>query len=362
MTGLMLGGPGILRLSRRRFLAGLGGVAMASFRAGPGLAEAAPESVRLTGVGGTLGRMGADVMAVAFAKGFIEEELKGSGTRPVFQFLVNGTVINEAFANQQFDIAQNGGLPAVIGQAGGVRTRVILADVPLGSFYLVGRAALEIRTVEELKGHSVGVAKGLIPHFALLKLLDLAGLTEADIKIVDIKSAGDSLAAIAAGQLDAIVGTDTALPLVEQGVLAVIVNLPYTDPRACNYNPIVVSEAFERTHPEVVARVARGLIRAAHWAALEENREEVLRIWSAGGTSLELLHKEFVGRPLAREIHPTLDPYFVDGLRQTVATARKHRLIRAEFDVAQWVEPRYAIAAVRDLGLTGFWPDRPATN
>ncbi|NEI74029.1 aliphatic sulfonate ABC transporter substrate-binding protein [Rhizobium lusitanum] len=62
----------------------------------------------------------------------------------------------------------------------------------------------DIKSVADLKGHSVGVQKGSISQFLLAEALDKAGLTLNDVKTIDMKS-GDAGAAFVAGSIDAAV-------------------------------------------------------------------------------------------------------------------------------------------------------------
>ena len=71
-------------------------------------------------------------------------------------------------------------------------------------------ATKDIQTVADLKGKSVAVLPGSISHFYLMVLLKEAGLSEADIEIVDL-SAEDAAQAFSLQEVDAAVTNEPFL-------------------------------------------------------------------------------------------------------------------------------------------------------
>ena len=98
------------------------------------------------------------------------------------------------------------------------------ADADVVAIYLIDSsngadavvAKPEIASVAELKGHSVAATIGEVNHMLLLSALESAGLSESDIKLVDM-SADDGGAAFIAGKVDAAV---TWEPWVTKAVAA----------------------------------------------------------------------------------------------------------------------------------------------
>lgn len=64
----------------------------------------------------------------------IQKELEGHDIKVEWHYFKGaGPAVNEALANQQLDFATQGDLPAVVGKAGGLDTRLIAADSLLSS-------------------------------------------------------------------------------------------------------------------------------------------------------------------------------------------------------------------------------------
>jgi NitT/TauT family transport system substrate-binding protein len=85
--------------------------------------------------------------------------------------------------------------------AGSDQVIVLVNDNSTGNDQII--ATREIRTVQDLKGKRVGVEVGVVDHFLLLQGLRKAGMTAADVTIVNLET-GAAAAAFASGQLDAV--------------------------------------------------------------------------------------------------------------------------------------------------------------
>ena len=118
-----------------------------------------------------------------------------------------------------------------------------------------------------------------------------------------------------------------------------------------------MNQRFARQYPEITHRVVKALVKAAHWAGEEANRDSVLRIWgSAGAIPESLYRREYAGIPLSARLSPIFDPFMVEVDRRAVADAYRYKLIRKPFDVDAWIDRSYADAAIRELKLEDFWP------
>ncbi len=348
--------------NRRHFLGG----AVAAFTFGlesAGLAASAlPPIVQFaTPVSGFIHPTASGLTGVAVAKGFLDAEFAGTGSSVQTQYLTGvGPAVNEGLANKRVDLGHEGGLTSIICRAGGIDIKIIIADTIPGSLYLAVRPDLPIQSFADLKGHLVGVTNGTYVHMSLLRLLAQAGVKEHDVRLIELSSA-DQLAAIAAGQIDAILTSNIGLELQARGQVKIVTVIANTDPRAHVFNSFVVRSDFADQYPEAVTRFTRGLVKAAHWASQDANRDEVLRIWSNSGVPASIIQQEFTGRPLRNEFHPLIDPFFVDQFRDGIAFCLEHRVIRKSIDVKDLFQPKFVDAAIEDLGLQGYWVPRPVS-
>ena len=80
-----------------------------------------------------------------------------------------------------------------------------IACVDRGEFnYIVGRKDRGITAPTDLRGRRVGVARGTIAEFHLARYLTLAGMTPADITVVDLRTPAEWVNAAADGTIDAV--------------------------------------------------------------------------------------------------------------------------------------------------------------
>lgn len=313
-----------------------------------------PQTIRFGSFGYGYGQpYGIGLIAVAQLKGFVDAEFTDAPVKLEWSYLAGaGPAVNEGIANGQLDFGHYGGLPSIIGRANGLPTRILLS---YGSYplFTVARRDLPITSLKDLKGRRVAVQKGTSLHLALIQKLEENGLTDRDLTLVDLKNP-DQLAALAAGSLDAAYGTGVYLPLRDQGVVNVI------DKGTGDFGALVVTEAFEKRYPDATARVVRSFVKAAHWAGLAENREEVLRIWAKSGVPYNVVAEEFDGQSLHDDVDPLIDARFIDSYRNGIAFALRQKLIRSDVDLTRWVEPTYLVQALKTLELETNWRARPS--
>ncbi|MGB0665005.1 MAG: ABC transporter substrate-binding protein [Pontibacterium sp.] len=109
----------------------------------------------------------------------------------------------DAFAAGQLDaVAMTNGDALVTGSTGAQNVMILINDYSNGNDMVV--AAPGISSVEELKGKKVGVEIGFVGHLLLLNALEKAGMSEADVELVNVPT-NETPQVLASGQVDAIV-------------------------------------------------------------------------------------------------------------------------------------------------------------
>ena len=270
-----------MTLSRRHLLA----AALAT----PSLARAAaPPPVVRIGVAqplaGSPPSFSGSAAAVAHAKGWIEEAFKADGTTVEWSFFKGaGPAVNEAVSNQQIDFALQGDLPSLIGKAAGLKTRLVAATGARSNIYIGVPPDSPARTVADLRGKRVALFKGTNMHLPAVRLLEAHGLTERDLKIVNLDTAS-SLAALATRDVDASIGSLDILRLRDKGQVRVLYRSKGDSPVFTRQSHVLVTERFAAAHPEATQRLVDALVKAARWSSEEANREDVLRLWARAGT------------------------------------------------------------------------------
>ena len=109
----------------------------------------------------------------------------------------------EAYAAGQLDaVTMTNGDALVTGATGRKSVMIIINDYSNGNDMIVG--APGIASVADLKGKKVGVEIGFVSHLLLLNALEKAGMSEADVELVNVPT-NETPQVLASGDVDAIV-------------------------------------------------------------------------------------------------------------------------------------------------------------
>jgi len=135
---------------------------------------------------------------IAIEKGWFDE----AGVDVEFEWFDYAASM-EAFAAGQLDaVNMTNGDTLVTGSAGAPSVMILVGDYSDGNDMVV--AAPGIQSVAELKGKRIGVEIGFVGHLLLLDALESAGLTEADVELVNVPT-NETPQVLASGDVDAVV-------------------------------------------------------------------------------------------------------------------------------------------------------------
>lgn len=135
---------------------------------------------------------------IALEQGWFEE----AGVDVAFEWF-DYVASMEAFAAGQLDaVSMTNGDTLVTGSAGTQGVMILLNDYSNGNDMIV--AAPGIDSVADLEGRKIGVEIGFVSHLLLLNALEEAGLTEADVELVNVPT-NETPQVLASGNVDAIV-------------------------------------------------------------------------------------------------------------------------------------------------------------
>jgi sulfonate transport system substrate-binding protein len=265
-----------------------------------------------------------------------------------------GPAVNEGFANDQLDFAYQGDLPALIGRATGLKTKYLLASGARKPLYLAVAKDSGIKTVEDLKGRKIALQRGTNGHLAAIKILETHGLSERDVQVVNLDSAG-TVAALTSKDIDAAFGDTQLINLAAKGAADVIYTTKGDDPRFGRNAGIIGREAFIDAHPEVTQRVVDAFVKAAKWSSDEPNRAALFELWHKSGTAIPILEEYFKGDTLAYRNSPLIDDLLVSQYTEQAAKSKEFGLIRRDVNLKGWFEPKYLDSAIERLGIKNFW-------
>jgi hypothetical protein len=175
---------------------------------------------------------------------------------------------------------------------------------------LVARNGSGIDTITNIKGKRIALLRGTILQLSLNSILERQNLTEKDVKLFDLITA-DQISAVQSGDVDAVVGTSSALTLVERGLAKVAFSTKGKPDPASNFGSFIVLDEFARKYPQTTRRVLTAYLRAAYFASQEENRSELYDIWARAGISRAIVAAEYDDDSLRERASPLLDPFYV---------------------------------------------------
>jgi sulfonate transport system substrate-binding protein len=279
--------------------------------------------------------------------GWIEEAFPD--TEVTWTLSAGSNKANEFLRSNAIDFGSTAGVAAFVARANGTdQNTIYLYSQPEWTALVVGKDS-DITDVAGLKGKKVAATKGTDPYFFLLQALNEAGLSQADIEVVNLQHA-DGKTALERGDVDAWAGLDPhmAQTEIESGSRLIYRNIDFNTWGALN-----AQASFLDEYPELVQVVLAQYERARHW--IIDNLDETAQILSdEAGLSIEVANRELVERT-------NLDINPVPGETQATVLERIIPIIEAEQQFTPGADPQASldslyrpefITAVLDAGAT----------
>ncbi len=285
----------------------------------------------------------------------LEKAFAGSGTDVQWFFFKGaGPAVNEALSNQQLDFAYQGDLPAVVGRSNGLDTKLLAAVGVRANLYLAVPKGSPIKRIEDLKGKKVAIFRGTNGHLVMINLLAEHGLTERDIKAINLDT-GSSQAALISNGVDAAFGGRELFKLRDKGLIDIVYDNPEQNVRYTRQTALVVRTAYEKEHPDNVQKVVDTLVDAAKWTSEDSHRDAVFTEWAKSNEPAESLRADFTGVPLRDRASPLVDEFLVGRYQAVAEQAKQEKLIRRPVSIDGWFDTRYLNKALEAKGLEHFW-------
>lgn len=270
-----------------------------------------------------------------------------------------GPVINEAFTAKRIDFATYGDLPSIILNAAGIRTQVIVPNGRGEDVYLVVPANSPAKSIEDLKGKRISVHRSRPWELTMLKYFESKGLSAKDFRIVNMDTQAGA-AAVASGRVDGFfinAGGASSPFLLEEKKVGRIIWSSRGSPLLKMRAELWGTRDFVQQYPEITQLVATAFVRAQHWASLEENRNALILEGTRNGTPETVVRRRYddPALPWKDRWSPLFDELAWAQYRHDIALARQKKLINRDLKAEELLQPRFANAALSELGLTNYW-------
>lgn len=320
-------------------------------------AEPTPKIVRIgvaaEGLGGRqyAYRLSLDVTR---AQQLLEKEFASSGTKIEWRyFRAAGPAVSEALAGGQVDFVFHGDLPSVIARGAGIKTRYLLPLYARSNIYVAVPINSPIKGLADLKGKVVSNFRGTATQLVAARVLSSAGLSERDLRLVSLDTAGVN-AALATGRIDAAFCMLTTFGLKDQKLIRYIFTSNF-QPRFSAVGGLLVTDAFARRYPQSVDRFVKSVVQGAWFAGQPQNRQAVFAIWAKSGVPLNYFEREYKSQDLRVTTSPLIDDFVVAKYRAAAADALRFGLVRKPVDLNGWFDRGPLSRALAVLKLENFW-------
>lgn len=224
------------------------------------------------------------VLLVAKAQGLLEKRFAAQGIGVKWVEFSFGPPLLEALNAGSLDYGTTGDAPPVFAQA--ARANLVYAAV------LAGRGAGQalvvpndspLRTLQDLRGRKVGLAKASSAHNLLVAALDAENIQYGDVDVVYLAPA-DGAAAYARGAIDAWSIWDPYYAIAEassRGARA----LPIRPEAGAQNTYFLANRGFAGEHPDLLTAINDELTKASAWT--DAHRDEAARLFTeASGVPL----------------------------------------------------------------------------
>lgn len=317
--------------SRRRLLRGAIAAAAASALPGFSLAQSSGQVLRLGYIGP--GKKPAAATGWALRQGHLQRELAPLGFKEVTtRNFPNGPDLNEAFLSGALDVGIYGDTPAVVARSRGLDGQLIGFDaIGMNVWLLTPRNGA--RSVKELEGQTIGVARGSYMHRYVLGLLKENQLQKS-VKVIHMFPR-DGEAALDQGSIAAFAAQIDVGPLLASRGYPVIDEAD-RHPALRGTSVIVASSKLLAAAPELPSAWTR-----ARRTALQEIRRNSADYYAfhaeVSGFPLEIVK---ISHPLSHfpeAAYPTEGLALLDEVKKFLLA---ENLVSRDFALAQWRAPQ----------------------
>lgn len=293
---------------------------------------------------GTDGNYSADLLNLAIANGYIEEELNEIGYTAHWNAFLSGPEINEAIAGGSVVGGELGDLPVFVSNGNGVETTII-ATVNSTFQYGIVVTNPDIKEAKDFEGKKVLVTQGTVPHYFWENYVADNGIDASTIEIIN---SNDPTSLLSTGETDAFVTTLSGAYYYESLGLGTVVVDGSKIGGVTNTAVFEFDNSFLSEHEDVAVAINKALICAYEDAvadpnsfyeslATENQPVEVVKLGYEWNESLSQLNPEITDEILAG--YDKFNTWLVDA-----------QFIASPVDIDKLVDTSYYEKALSELG------------
>jgi sulfonate transport system substrate-binding protein len=265
-------------------------------------------------------------------------------------------LVNEAFTSHSIDFAFYGDLPSVILNASGFQTRLVAPGSLGNNVYLVVPPNSTVRSIADLKGKRIALHRGRPWEVTFGKLLAANGLKFSEFHIVNLNPQAGA-AALAAGSVDAFFTLSDAYVLADKGVGKIIWSTK-NEPDDWKMRAELWGTAeFVRKYPDLTQLLVNADVRAVHWISEQQHRDAYIKDQARFGYPESVIQRDAEAKGVSWQDYwsPLYTPTITDHYLAVARYAHDTGLIRGTVDAQALILPQFVQAAIKQLGLTGYW-------
>jgi sulfonate transport system substrate-binding protein len=192
-------------------------------------------------------------------QGWVEEAFKGTAIKWVYS-AGSSNALNFLQGNA-VDFGSTAGSAALLSRANGNPIKAVyIYEQPEWTALVVAKDSTA-KSITDLKGKRIAAQKGTDPYFFLLRTLNQAGLSQADIQYVNLPHA-EGRTAVERGQVDAWSGLD---PHMAASELQAGSKLIYRNKDFNTYGFLNGREEFVKKYPETTKKLITLYEKAKQW-------------------------------------------------------------------------------------------------
>ena len=192
-------------------------------------------------------------------QGWVEEAFKGTSIKWVYS-AGSSNALNFLQGNA-IDFGSTAGSAALLSRANGNPIKAVyIYEQPEWTALVVAKDSTA-KSITDLKGKKIAAQKGTDPYFFLLRTLNQAGLSQADIQFVNLPH-GDGRTALERGQVDAWAGLDPHMAASELQAGSKVI---YRNKDFNTYGFLNGREDFVKKYPATTGTLIGLYERAKQW-------------------------------------------------------------------------------------------------